>query len=260
MTISKGVGALAALALTAGATASEARDWTISVGGKATTAPPYEGSDNYTVRPSPTFSVRPADRPYRFTPADPGTSFSLISTDRFEFGPMARFRASRKNTGVLTGLDKVKWAAEPGAFVDIWPLSWLRLHGEARHGVTGHKGLVGDVGVDLVYRSDKWDASIGGRTGWGDAEYLGEYFGVTPLEAARSPLIGAPYEPGAGRRYTGVFLAGAYHLSDHWRINAAAGYQRLAEKAGDSPIVAISGSRHQYTGSVGLTYSFDLGL
>jgi MipA family protein len=259
--LSKRAAALAVLALTAGATASEAKDWTVSVGARAKTAPPYEGSDNYVVRPAFSFSVRSADRPYRFTPPDAGISFSLIDNDRFELGPMVRFRSKRKNTGVLTGLDKVKWAAEPGGFVDVWPASWLRLHGEARHGFGGHSGLVGDVGVDLVHRGTKWDLSVGGRTGWGDGEYLREYFGVSAVEAARSPLIGAAYDPGGGgRRYTGAVVSGAYHFSKRVRINGDLGYRRLADRAGNSPIVSISGSRDQYSGSIGATYSFDIGL
>lgn len=251
---------MGAVLLCAASPPAQARDWIVSIGAKATTTPPYEGADRYVVRPSPTLSARPADRPYRFTPSDGGTSFALISSDHIEFGPMARFRLKRKNDKELTGLDEVKWAAEPGAFLDLWPTDWFRLHGELRHGVGGHHGLVADTGFDLVHTGVKVDWSVGGRTGWGDKEYLGEYFGVTPLEAARSPLINRAYTPGKGRRYAGVTVSGAYHYSDRIRIRADAGYQRLANKAGNSPIVAIAGSRDQYMASVGVTYSFNLGL
>lgn len=239
---------------------ADARDWTVTVGAKTTAAPPYEGADHSAIRFTPTLSIRPADRPYRFTPPDGGTQLTVISTNHLEFGPMARFRASRDNTGSLRGLDKIKWAAEPGVFADLWPFDWLRLHGEVRHGVGGHHGLVADTGFDLVHMTRKWDASIGGRTGWGDMSYLNDYFGVTPLEAARSPLINAAYTPGGGRRYEGVTLAGAYHLTTRIKIRGFVGYQRLAEKAGDSPIVALAGSRDQYSGSLGVTYDFNIGL
>jgi outer membrane protein len=258
MKIIASMGLMAAALMAAGPT--NARDWTVTVGAKTTAAPPYEGADHSSVGFSPTLSIRPADRPYRFTPPDGGTSITLLSSKHFDFGPMARFRDSRDNKGPLLGLDKVKWAAEPGVFLDIWPFEWLRVHSEARHGVGGHHGMVADTGFDLIRQGDKWDLSLGGRTGWGDKRYLADYFGVSPLEAARSPLINAAYMPGGGRRYEGVTVGAAYHVTTKLKIRGFAGYQRLAEKAGDSPIVSLAGSRDQYAGSLGITYDFNFGI
>jgi outer membrane protein len=251
--------AWAGLLLAATAGAAQAKGYIITLGARVATAPPYEGSDVYVFRPFPTLSLRPASSPYRFSPPDGGTTFTLIDTQHFEFGPMARFRYKRKSTGDLTGFRELKWAAEPGAFVNIWPTNWLRLRGEARHGVAGHHGFVGDTGIDLVYTGKKWDASLGGRAGWGDSKYLNEYFGVTAQDAARSPLINRTYMPGGGRRYAGLEFAAAYNLDRHWQIKGDIGYRRLAEKAGDSPIIAIAGSRDQYLSSLGISYSFGVG-
>lgn len=259
MIIKNTVIAATALTLLSGG-AAHAKAWIVSVGGKTTTQPPYEGADHNIVLPSPTFSVRPADRPYRFTPPDGGTTVALIDTDHFVFGPMSRFRYKRDAVGDLRGLREIKWAAEPGVFVDIWPTRWLRGHAELRHGVGGHTGFVADVGGDLVYTGAKWDASIGPRFGWGDRSYLNRYFGVTAAEAARSPLVNSAYAPSAGRRYTGVELAGAYHFDEKWILKFDVGYKRLADKAANSPIVSIAGDTDQYSGSVGLSYSFGVRL
>ncbi|HTI66924.1 MAG TPA: MipA/OmpV family protein [Caulobacteraceae bacterium] len=240
--------------------AAQAKAWVVTIGGRLNTAPPYEGADHNINRPSPTLSVRPADRPYRFTPPDGGTTFALIDTDHFTFGPMARFRYKRGAEGNLQGLHEIKWAAEPGAFLDIWPTKWLRARGELRHGVGGHTGFVADLGGDLVYTGKRWDASIGPRMGWGDRNYLNEYFGVTALEAARSPLIDRAYAPTAGRRYTGVEVAGAYHLDSRWTVKFDAGWRRLADRAADSPIVQVAGDTTQVLGSVGVSYSFGVRL
>jgi outer membrane scaffolding protein for murein synthesis (MipA/OmpV family) len=242
------------------ASSAWAGDWIATIGARASVAPPYEGSTAEVVRPFPTFSLRPADRPYRFTPPDGGTTFAVIDTDHFVFGPMARFQYERKPQGPLKGLDKVDWAAEPGAFLEIWPTRWLRGRVEARRGVTGHQGFVGDAGIDLVRTGRRWDASIGGRMGWGDDDYMGTYFGVTPQEAARNPVINQAYDPSGGRRYWGVELAAAYHLDERWKITADAGYHRLAKQPSDSPIVRLIGDPNQYFGSVGVSYSFDLHL
>ena len=82
---------------------------------------------------------------------------------------------------------------------------------------------------------------------------------MTAQEAARSPLITTPYEPGGGRRYTGVEVAAAYHLNSHWRTTADIGYHRLGKLAEDSPVVQVAGSRDQFSGSLGLSYSFGVG-
>jgi outer membrane protein len=251
--------AASAFGLLAGGVA-QAEEYIVTLGARVTTAAPYEGADSNRVLPSPTLSVRRADRPYRFTPPDGGTTFALFDTTHFVFGPMARFRYARKAEGALAGLKDIKWAAEPGAFVDIWPTRWLRAHGELRNGVGGHHGLVADLGGDLVYMSPKWDVSVGPRIGWGDRSYLDKYFGVTPLEAARSPLVNRAYAPTAGRRYTGIEVATAYHLTPKWVVKADVGYRRMADRAANSPIVAIAGATGQYSGSVGIAYSFGLSL
>src|SRR5690349_4411656 len=85
---------VAGLACCAGV--AQARDWQVSVGGQVTASPRYEGADGTKVRASPTFSIQPANRPWRFTPPDGGTSFALVSSKHLEFGPIARFRYSRK--------------------------------------------------------------------------------------------------------------------------------------------------------------------
>lgn len=249
----------AALALMT-TSAAKAGDWVVTVGAKVTTAPPYEGADHAVMRPSPTFNLRPANRPYRFTPPDGGTTFAIVDTDHFVFGPMARFRYKRQDTKELKGLREINWAAEPGAFLDVWPTRWLRGHAELRHGFAGHHGFVADFGADLVYTGKRFDASVGPRIGWGDDKYLDEYFGVTPEEAARSPLITQAYEARAGRRYTGVELAGAYHFDARWTVTADFGYHRLSGNAADSPIVRLTGDNDQYTGSLGISYRFNLHL
>lgn len=238
-----------------------AKAWIATVGGRVTSSPPYEGADKYRVRAAPTLSIRPADRPYRFSPSDGGASIALIDTEHFSLGPIVRFRYKRDAVRDLAGLRAIKRAAEPGAFVEVWPAQWLRGRAELRHGVGGHHGTVAELGGDLVYTgTGRWDVSIGPRLGWGDEKYLRRYFGVTPAEAAASPLVAQPYEPTAGRRYTGVEVAGAYHLTPAWQIKGAVGYRKLADKAADSPVVQVAGKSTQMQASLGVSYSFGMRL
>ncbi len=247
---------LAVLLSLAGAGAARAEGWIFTVGAQVGVAPPYEGANRDILEPAPTFDLRPASAPQRFNPPDGGTTVTVLSTKYFEIGPMARFRYDRGDSGEFSGFKKLHWAAEPGLFVNLWPTSWLRVRVEGRKGVTGHIGWVGDAGADLVYNGKRWEASIGPRFGWGDQRYMQTYFGVTPQEAARSPLVNQAYAPNAGQRYAGLETAVSYHLTNRWHIIADVGYQRLTNTAADSPIVRIAGSPDQYTSSIGVTYSF----
>ncbi len=237
-----------------------AREWIVTVGGTLGIAPPYEGAGHDDFRPSAAFNVRPADRPYRFSPPDGGSTFSLISNRYIDAGPMVRFRYKRRNDGHLEGLRQIDTAVEPGVFVNVWPTNWLRGRVEARYGFFGYEGVVGDAAVDLIHTGRKWDFSLGPRYGYGGTHYMDTYFGVTPTEAARSPLIKTAYEPGAGSRYVGLEAATSYHITNRLRTTYGFGYHRLSHLVADSPVVQVAGSRDDYFATVGVTYSFGVGI
>ena len=248
--------ALCALACAAPAAAQPLTGWVVDIGGRVGVSPDYEGSDDSKVRVSPTLVVRKASTIHRYTPPDPGATIGVIDTRRVTAGPVLVFRRKRENDGELTGLRKVDRAAEVGAFVDVWPADWLRLHAQGRKGVTGHSGWLGDAGFDLVATGERWNASIGPRVGWADDRYMNTNFGVTPQEAALNPDITTAYTPSGGSRYVGARAGAAYYFSDRWRANVDAGYQRLGSKAADSPIVQTFGSRKQFSAGVSLVYTF----
>jgi outer membrane protein len=250
------LGGLIVLCLAAAPVVAHATDWIVTVGGRVAASPPYEGAPNDDIRPSASFNIRRADKPYRFTPPDHGSTLALIASRYLDFGPVVRFRYSRGDTGELQGFNKIDFAVEPGLFASVWPTNWLRGRVDVRRGVLGHAGWVGDAGVDLIHTGRKWDMSFGPRIGYGDRRYMDTYFGVTPLEAARSPFPYVPYEPNGGIRYGGAEAAVAYHFTNRLRTTLDFGYRRLVKLAADSPVVAIAGSRNQYSGGVGLTYSF----
>ncbi|MDR3509659.1 MAG: MipA/OmpV family protein [Caulobacteraceae bacterium] len=247
------------LALLAAPGLAQAKGWLFTVGAQVGVSPPYEGANRDILEPAPTFDLRPADAPQRFTPPDGGTMIALYANKYFEIGPVARFRYERSDHGEFKGFKKINIAAEPGVYIDVWPVSWLRGRVEGRRGVVGHEGWVGDAGLDLVYTGKRWDASVGPRVGWGDGRYMDTYFSVTPTEAARSPFVHQAYKADGGRRYTGLETAIAYHLSKHWRVTADFGYQRLSKEAANSPIVKATGSPNQYMSSLGLSYQFGIG-
>ena len=251
---------LCSLALASLAGGAQARDWTVDLGARVSTRPPYEGADDLIIQASPTLSVHRADRIHRFTPPDPGATIDIIDTRHVTIGPVVNFRRARKSEGDLVGVREIKSAIEAGVFMEVWPTDWLRTRVEGRRGVRGHSGWNGDAGFDLIRTGTRWDMSLGPRVGFGDATYLDAYFGVTEAEAAANPLIDRAYTPQKGRRYTGLRTAVGYHLSDHWRTTVDFAYRRLADRAVRSPIVRTSGSGDYFTGGVSFIFSFGVGL
>lgn len=251
-----GLAWLAGLALAPAAGAAWADDWIVTVGGGAQAAVPYEGAGRDIFLPVPIIQLRRPDRPERPTfDDDPG--ISIFNTARLNVGPTAALRGERDDHGDRAGLDDVPLAIEPGAFFTFWPTEWLRLHASERRGITGDHGWTGDAALDVVAKSGRWTATLGPRTGWGDQNYMETYFGVTPAEAAASPIIKTAYTPAAGIRYVGGYGSLGYRISPKWQVWANASYHRLSSEAADSPIVRQIGSANDISGGVSVRYTFD---
>jgi len=254
------IASLASALLAAVPAAAQEGDWIVTVGAGASAGPPYEGAPDTQIYPTLSFSARRASRPFRFTPPDDGGSLNLFSSKHFDFGPVLNIRQGRGDTRKLEGFQKIGFAAEPGLFASVWATDWLRARVQVRQGVIGQYGAVGDAGIDYIHTGKRWDFSIGPRFGYGDARYMDTYFGVTPAEALQSPYLTKAYTPGAGARYGGVEVAYAYQATRRIRTTIGVGYHHLTGVAADSPVVAIAGSRNQYSAGVGVTYSFGVHL
>jgi len=246
---------LGALAL---AGQASAEDWVVQVGGQVNAAPPYEGAGYDLVLPLPTIGIRRADQPERPAISGDAPGIAVINKSWISFGPDLRLRGSRDDTGLREGLTTVGVAAEPGLFLSLWPIKWVRLHAEQRRGILGYDGWVGDGALDFVAQAGSWGFTAGPRIGWGGRSYMNTYFGVTSAEAAASPVIDTPYSPRGGERYLGGGGAITYRFNSHWEAIANVGYHRLSSIAADSPIIMLIGSRDEYSGGIAVKYNFTL--
>jgi outer membrane protein len=246
--------AACALALSAGPAAAE--DWIVTVGGAVQATVPYEGAGRNLIIPVPSIALRRPDRPDRPTFADDTPGISILSTGWLSIGPDVQLRGKRNSDGPRAGLDEVPLAVEPGLFVTWWPADWLRLHATERRGIRGDHGWTGDAGFDFVANSGRWTATLGPRLGWGDSNYMQTYFGVTPAEAAASPIINTTYSPSGGVRYVGGYGGIGYRFSKNWQAWGNVSVHRLANGPADSPIVRQIGSREDFAGGLGVKYVF----
>jgi outer membrane scaffolding protein for murein synthesis (MipA/OmpV family) len=231
--------------------------WIVTLKVNAVAGPRFPGSDELGAIAYPSVSFRRVGEPRRFSTPDDGISFGLYETPAFRAGIVGRYVGGRyfETDRRLFGLDDVKWAVEPGLFVEAWPVSFLRARAELRRGINGHDGFVADLGLDLVQRFGAFTASIGPRLALGDGRFTRAYFGVTPGEAFLNGQV-TPYRPSGGITSAGVAAALTYDWSERWSTTVHATYRRLTGDAADSPIVRRFGSENQVTLGASASYSF----
>jgi outer membrane scaffolding protein for murein synthesis (MipA/OmpV family) len=233
--------------------------WIVTVRANVTLSPKFEGSDERTLFAFPTLSVRRAGTNPRFSAPDDGLGIALYEQPGFAVGPVVRYRPGRY-TGDdrrLAGLDDVRWAIEPGVFMEFWPTDFARARVELRHGVFGHNGLVGTLGLDYVQRARALTLSFGPRVEFGDGRFARDVYDVSALEAALNGAV-SPYQADTGFTSVGAVAALTYDWTPAISTTLYGGYKRLVGSAAENPVTETFGSRDQF--NIGLRASYSFGL
>lgn len=153
----------------------------------------------------------------------------------------------------LAGLEDIDTAVELGFGLTFQQTNWMAF-GEVRKGVTGHSGVTGTLGADLIYRpNDRWLITAGPRVNFGNDEFASTYFGV-PTGSSSSF---AAYDASGGALGAGIEVAGTYFIDDKWALEGAVSYEKLLGDAADSPITQ-NGSEDQWRIRLGLNRVFTL--
>ena len=249
------IGLAATVPAWSAAGAQESSDLRVRVGVGAQLQPKFPGADK--TRVAPLFHVNTArgTNEFRFGAPDDSPSISIVSSDGFSFGPAGNIQWKRKESDVGAPVGKVRTTFEAGAFAQYELKDSLRFRVELLKGINGHKGLLGSIGADKIWRDgDRYVVSVGPRVLFSDGRYERAYFGVTPAASLASGL--PVYRPGSG--IYGVALTGGvtYALNNRWGLFGFGRYERLVGDAARSPIVRELGSRNQLSAGIGLNYSF----
>ncbi len=240
---------------------SEGR-WGITVGGFAGFQPNYEGSDEYRFVGYPL--IIPKYYGDNYDPlAAPRVTFKGIDDVRiaalrfgnFDLGPVVGYNFGRDEDDAdrLDGLGDIDGGMNVGAFAALRlepffiDAAWIRQ-------VTGDDDVGHTVRLGAGWE-DQLTERLTGRaylsTSYASGEYMDAYFSVTPAQAASSGL--SAYDASAGFKNVSFEIGADYKLTERWAVTSKLGYSHLLGDAADSPVTA---SESQFSGGIGLTYTF----
>lgn len=229
----------------------------IRVGLGAQTRPEYIGADKNNIMPLVDFSMKKGNEQFDFEAPDDNFDIALYKSNGFSIGPVAAYQSGRKRKDVGADVDKVKGTIEVGGFAQYELGTGTRLRLEVRQGLGGHKGLVGQLGADQVWRDgDKWQFSLGPRVLFGSGKFMDSFFGVDDDVALLTGLD--EFEPDAGIYSVGATSGMYYSFGGAFGMFGYGRIERLVGDAADSPIVREFGSKTQLSAGLGLTYTFNM--
>jgi outer membrane scaffolding protein for murein synthesis (MipA/OmpV family) len=245
---------------------------TLTVGAGAAILPDYEGSDDY--RYIPVVAARGKYHGFSFSTRGSYLYVDLLqqaSKVDFDVGPIvgARFN-SRKHIDddIVKLLPKLKTAIEVGGFAGVSlhgvtnPYDSLALRVDVLHDVgSAHKSMTFSPNVEFstpVSRRTYVGASLGAE--FVSNKFADYYFTVTPADSLATDGVLPPFNADGGLKnwkagllvnqsITGDLLGG---LS----IFGAGQYSHLVGDFKHSPIVDDRGSAGQWTGALGLAYTW----
>lgn len=237
-----------------------------SVGGFAVIAPKYEGSKSYRAfgfpLVIPSFGERPSAgetsefRPrVKFKGLD-DVRVALISTDKFEIGPVAGYRMGRKQSAgvLLDGLGDVKGGLVLGGYVGMsaGPAFFdLSYSDQLTGGVRGGQLKLGASANTPLNETLSLNAGIGAT--YATETYMDSYFGVSAAQAGTSTAGLAAFDPKAGFKDVNFSLGTDVKLSSNWTAKLGGKYSRLLNDAALSPVIE---TKNQFSGTFGLIYKF----
>lgn len=231
--------------------AAQERSFNFALGLGVGAAPEYPGSDAIVAVPVPTFTFGALNLGGFSTGngvrGQPDNGVSLKGAFRIIGDRKA------KDSPELAGLEDIDYAVELGLGVSYQQANWVTF-GEVRKGVTGHSGVTGTVGADLIMRpNDRLVIKAGPRVNFGNDKFANTYFGVP----AGGTSGFTAFDATGGALGAGVQVTGSYFLDDNWSLEGGLSYEKLLGDAADSPIT-LNGSDDQWRISIGLSRQFTL--
>ena len=238
--------------------------WYVRLGTLGFIAPEYEGSDHYKVNPVPDVEITYNNR---FFLSRQGLGANLLTTDNLTLGAAVAFDGGRrsKKDKALSGYRNVGNTAIRRVFAE-YTIDRLMLSADVATDLLGdgHKGTEATLSATWMFNpTGQTMVLLGPSLTWASDDYMHSYFSTTadrlrptgPTELV-IPGSRAGYKADAGFKNAGLTAILIHPLGDNWSVMGIAGYSRLLGDAADSPFVKDNGSRDQFMGGLGLSYTF----
>jgi MipA family protein len=235
----------------------------LQAGGLVAVAPKYEGSQDYRVVGVPI--VAPAggsmdNGMVQFRGID-DLRLRLINFNGFEAGPLGGWRFTRDQTDSdrLRGLGDVDGGLVLGGYAAYHIGAFTPF-------VSYHADITSDndTGGVLRFGSEAktsfgpgWTVTARAGASYADDDYMDAYFSVSPLQSANSAAGLPAYDASSGIKDVFFGLSGDVPIAQNWSLKWAGTYTRLVGDAADSPVIE---TENQFTGGLGLTYTFNSGF
>lgn len=238
--------------------------WGVAVGGFVGFTPAYEGSDEFDVIGYPLIIPKYYGPDYdpdarsrvTFRGID-DVRVTVLSLGGLDLGPVVGYNLGRDEdlSARLGGLGDVDGGLTTGAFA-AYHFDPFFVDVALNTQVTGDDdtGYTIRFGAGVEHNlTQRLTASAYLNSSYASADYMSTYFGISPAQAAASTAGLGVYDAGAGFKDVGIDLGLDYRLTDRLTLRSRAGYSRLLGDAADSPVVT---SRDQFSGGLGMTYTF----
>ncbi|HEY9091715.1 MipA/OmpV family protein [Parasphingorhabdus sp.] len=245
----------------------------VTIGAGVRVGPSYAGSDDYNISPLPVIigSISGID----FQPRGPGFAVDLIPDKRnakidYILGPVAVARFDRKSSikdDVVKSLGKLDIAVELGGNAGIQvnrvlhDYDSLTAQFDMRWDVAGaHNGMV--MNPSLTYFTPINRAvvvSFSLNADYMDDDFADYYYSIDPAGSAASGL--PVFAADGGWKSVGASVFAGIDLDGNaanggFSLSLIGSYSKLLEDAKRSPVTSIRGSSNQFTGVIGLGYTF----
>lgn len=238
--------------------------WYVRLGTLGFVAPEYEGSDHYKIQPVPDIEITYNNR---FFLSRQGLGANLIATDDLTIGAAIAFDGGRKSSKdeALRGYRNVGNTAIGRIFAE-YTIDRLMLSADVATDLLGdgHKGTEATLAATWMFNPmGRTMLLFGPSLTWASDDYMNSYFSTTadrlrPAGPTELVLPGSRtgYKAEAGFKNAGLTAILIHPLNDNWSVMGIAGYSRLLGDAADSPFVKDNGSRDQFMGGLGVSYTF----
>ena len=245
----------------------------LSVGIGGAYGPSYDGSDDYVLYPAAL--VQGSLGGVGITSRGAGVALDFIRAPEngidFDLGVAGQVRANRARQikdPVVESLGKLDYAIEVGPTVGVSipkvlnPYDSLSFSVDASWDINGaHGGMVIEPTINYFTPLSRGiAASLSLTAEHGDSDFMDYYYSVTPAQSLASGLPAFAPDGGGWTKAGGNVLLG-FDLDGNLEngglaIVVVGSYMRMLEDAKRSPFTSVRGDADQWTGALGIGYTF----